>query len=484
MLCAVRGSLCDWLQLGVSEHMGEKPGRGSPPPGSTILTPLHHRPDLTASCAELLNQTWRRSLGARIHSLEKSLDDFPVCLVLIGAPEGPVLGHARLSKVIGLPDSLFVESVVVSADLRGKGYGRRLMEATERYARGKGFRNLYLTTHDKQDFYYHLGYRLTEPVQNMGRLGSLVSQKMTPSKTNPTFNHHGGPSSLPNKPPCPAPQECSGVEPPRTPSESLEHFSRAIPIPPSPLCPTSTSLLPLCPTSTLLSPPPPPPPPPCPTSIPLPPHPRCPTSTPLSPSPPPPPPPCPTSALLSPPPPPPCPTSIPLSPPHPRCPTSSPLSPSPPPPPPPCPTSALISPPPPPPPPLCPTSTGLPPPPSPPCPTSTPLSHPPPPPLPSPTSTPLPPPPPLYPTSNPLSSPPMPPCPISTPLAPPPPPPAPPFPTSTPFLSPPPPSASLLPCSSFSSFPQSLSPAKTGSTLQTPYRDFRGDPIFWMMKSL
>ncbi|XP_073447754.1 N-alpha-acetyltransferase 80 [Aquarana catesbeiana] len=455
MLCSVRGSLCDWLQLGVSEHMGENPGRGSPPPGSIILTPLHHRPDLTASCAELLNQTWRRSLGARIHSLEKSLDDFPVCLVLIGAREGPVLGHARLSKVIGLPDSLFVESVVVSADLRGKGYGRRLMEATERYARGKGFRNLYLTTHDKQDFYYHLGYRLTEPVQNMGRLGSLVPpgmfQKVTPSKTNPTFNHHGGPSSLPKKSPCPSPQECSGVEPPRAPSESLEHFSRAISIPPSPLCPTSTSLPPPCPTSTLLSPPPPPPPPPCPMSTPL-------------------------------------------APPHPRCPTSTPLSPSPPPPPPPCPTSALLSPPPPLPPPLCPTSTPLPPPPSPPCPTSTPLSHPPPPPPPGPTSTPLsppPPPPPPYPTSNLLSSPPLPPpppCPTSTPLSPPPPPPAPPCPTSTPFLSPPPPppppSASLLPCSSFSSFPHSLSPAKTRSTLQTPYRDFRGDPIFWMMKSL
>ncbi|XP_040216312.1 N-alpha-acetyltransferase 80 [Rana temporaria] len=485
MLCADRGSLCDWLQLGVSEHMGENPGMGSPPPGSILLTPLHHRPDLTASCAELLNQTWRRSLGARIHSLEQSLDDFPVCLVLTGAREGPVLGHARLSKVIGLPNSLFVESVVVSADLRGKGYGRRLMEATERYARGRGFQNLYLTTHDKQDFYYHLGYRLTEPVQNMGRLGALVPpgmfQKMTPSKTNPTFNHHGGPSTLPNKPPCPSPQECSGVEPPGTPSESLEHFSRAIPIPPSPLCPMSTSLPPPCPISTLLSPTPPPPPPPCPMSTSLPPScpmstplpPPCPISTLLSPTPPPPPPPCPMSTSL----PPPCPMSTPLPPP---CPISTLLSPPPPPPPPPCPKSTPLAPPP----HRCPTSTLLspsPPPPPPPCPISALLSPPPPPPPLCPTSTPPPPP---CPTSNPLSSPP---CPTSTPLSPPPP--APPCPTSTPFFSPPPPpppppSASLLPCSSFSSFPHSLSPAKTKSTLQTPYRDFRGDPIFWMIKSL
>ncbi|XP_018428071.1 PREDICTED: N-acetyltransferase 6, partial [Nanorana parkeri] len=162
---------------------------GSSSPESVILIPLHHRPDLTASCAELLNQTWRRSLGARLHSLERSSEDFPVCLVLIGAREGgPVLGHARLCRVIGVPDGLFVESVVVSADLRGMGYGRRLMEATERYARGRGFRNLYLTTHDKQDFYHHLGYHLTEPVQSIGALGSLLPPGMF-QKMNPTAYH-------------------------------------------------------------------------------------------------------------------------------------------------------------------------------------------------------------------------------------------------------------------------------------------------------
>ncbi|XP_072276442.1 N-alpha-acetyltransferase 80 [Pyxicephalus adspersus] len=237
--------------------MGENSGIGSPPTGGVILIPLHHRPDLTSSCAELLNQTWRRSLGARIHSLERSSDDFPVCLVLIGAREGPVLGHARLCRVIGLQDSLFVESVVVSTDLRGRGFGRRLMEATERYARGRGFQKLFLTTHDKQDFYHHLGYRLTEPVQNMGTLGSLLPsgmfQKMKPSKTNPTSNHQGGPPISQ----CPSPPECS----PRTP----EPLPRDVPISLPPLCPP---LSPSC--STLVPPPPPPCPPPpfCSTAVP------------------------------------------------------------------------------------------------------------------------------------------------------------------------------------------------------------------------
>ncbi|KAM9326714.1 N-alpha-acetyltransferase 80 [Gastrophryne carolinensis] len=165
--------------------MGESSGAGALSLDGLLLVPLHHHPDLIASCAELLNQTWRRSLGARLHSLESSSENFPVCLALIGAREGPALGHARLCRVIGLSDSLFVESVVVSVDLRGRGYGRKLMEATERYAKGRGFRNLYLTTHDKQDFYYHLGYRLTEPVQNMGALRTLLPSGMFQKLSNP-----------------------------------------------------------------------------------------------------------------------------------------------------------------------------------------------------------------------------------------------------------------------------------------------------------
>ncbi|KAM4721604.1 N-alpha-acetyltransferase 80 [Rhinophrynus dorsalis] len=172
--------------------MGESLEAGVTSPSKLILLPLHHRPDLTISCAELLNQTWHRSMGARMHSLERSCDEFPVCLVLIGAPGGPVLGHARLCRVLGLQDSLFVESVVVSSQLRGKGYGRRLMEATEKYARSRGFRSLHLTTHDKQDFYHHLGYHLSEPVQSMGTLGTLIPmsmlQSVVPTRTDQLSN--------------------------------------------------------------------------------------------------------------------------------------------------------------------------------------------------------------------------------------------------------------------------------------------------------
>ncbi|XP_044129098.1 N-alpha-acetyltransferase 80 [Bufo gargarizans] len=362
--------------------MGESAGDGAATPGSVLLVPLHHHPDLTASCAKLLNQTWKRSLGARMHSLERSADEFPLCLVLVGAPEGPALGHARLCRVVGLQDSLFVESVVVSAELRGKGYGRKLMEATERYARGRGFQNLYLTTHDKQDFYHHLGYRLSEPVQNMGSLNSLLPatmiQKMVASKTNPTSNHHPVSSTAPPS------SNCSMSPPP--------------PPPPSSNC--------------SMSPPPPPP-----------------SSSNCSMSPPPPPPPSSTCSMSPPPPPPP----------------SSTCSMSPPPPPPS--STCCMSPPPPPPFSTC--SMSPPPPPS-----STCSMSPPPPPLPPPSST----------------------CSMS-----PPPPPPPPL-SGTCFMSPPPPPPPPLPTAMS---PPSIPPADQGTfDLQTPYLDFRGNPIFWMKKCI
>ncbi|KAG7472279.1 hypothetical protein MATL_G00107160 [Megalops atlanticus] len=142
--------------------------------------PLHQRLDLLEACADLVNSEWQRSRGARIHALQKSCHDFPVCLVLLlGSGVGEqLLGHARLSRVVGHSGSLFVESVVVTKAQRGKGYGRTLMEAAERYARARGFRRLCLTTHDKQHFYAHLGYVLSKPVQSAGAMTSFVPMEV------------------------------------------------------------------------------------------------------------------------------------------------------------------------------------------------------------------------------------------------------------------------------------------------------------------
>ncbi|XP_026188019.1 N-alpha-acetyltransferase 80 [Mastacembelus armatus] len=142
--------------------------------------PIHRRPDLLVPCADLVNSEWQRSQAARVHSLQKSCPGFPISLVLLqGHRETErLLGHARLSLVVGHSGSLFVESVVVSKAERGKGFGRILMKETERYAQSRGFKRLCLTTHDKQHFYAHLGYVLSTPVQNAGSMTTFVPMEM------------------------------------------------------------------------------------------------------------------------------------------------------------------------------------------------------------------------------------------------------------------------------------------------------------------
>nr|XP_056718088.1 N-alpha-acetyltransferase 80 [Euleptes europaea] len=234
---------------------------------SEMLTavPLHQRPDLLEPCADLINEEWKRSRTSRIHSLQRSTEDFPMCLVLIRtaraveeAAEGKpakspcqLLGHARLSRVVGQPKSLFVETVVVSKAIRGKGYGRKLMEAVESYAKSRGYSLLHLTTHDKQHFYAHLGYKLSKPVQCAGVMSSLVPMEFleifSPSQHGrelPAGSGKNNPGSscgskaganLPSLPPSAFPLSSS--------------FSSLTPPPPPPPCPPD-------PVTVTVSPPP------------------------------------------------------------------------------------------------------------------------------------------------------------------------------------------------------------------------------------
>ncbi|XP_044880746.1 N-alpha-acetyltransferase 80 [Mauremys mutica] len=261
--------------------------------------PLHQRPDLVEVCAELINEEWKKSKTSRMYSLQKSTDNFPMCLVLIktqrateAAEEGKMaktqlLGHARLSRVVSHPESLFVETVVVSRALRGQGYGRKLMEATERYAKSRGFRHLHLTTHDKQHFYAHLGYTTSEPVQSMGFMSSLVPMEFLQmfsspppharapawglGKPSPTTSHLSRTSGA-NLPPLPSstpPAQCTTIvcppppPPPLPPSLSpptcsLNFSQSAIP-PPLPLPPSPHHASPFHSKTAAAGLPPPPP---------------------------------------------------------------------------------------------------------------------------------------------------------------------------------------------------------------------------------
>lgn len=160
--------------------------------------PLHYSPELVEACADLINEEWKRSKASRIHSLQKSSNSFPVCLVLkkivkdagstTNENRSQLVGHSKLSLVVGKSAGLFVETVVVAKAFRGKGYGRKLMEATEAYAKNRGFKTLYLTTHDKQDFYSHLGYVLTDPVQNAGSMSTFMTMEFLEKLSPPTIS--------------------------------------------------------------------------------------------------------------------------------------------------------------------------------------------------------------------------------------------------------------------------------------------------------
>ncbi|KAM4570416.1 N-alpha-acetyltransferase 80 isoform 2-T2 [Fundulus diaphanus] len=229
-------------------------------PRRIYAVPIHHRPDLLVPCADLVNSEWQRSQAARVHSLHKSCSEFPVCLVLLQGPRGTeerLLGHARLSRVVNHSKSLFVESVVVSKQERGKGYGRILMEETELYAKRRGFERLCLTTHDKQHFYTHLGYVLSVPVQSTGAVMALLPMGMLTRLSRAPDEETNATKQTLTK------VETSGgacvVGSP--PSSSLQH-PLSPPLPPPPPPSSIPPPPPPPPPSFSIAPPPPPPPPP------------------------------------------------------------------------------------------------------------------------------------------------------------------------------------------------------------------------------
>ncbi|KAL1781583.1 N-acetyltransferase 6 [Sigmodon hispidus] len=211
-----------------SEHKAEEiPALN---PAELTLEPVHCRPELLSACADLINDQWPRSRASRLHSLGQSSDAFPLCLMLLSPHPTPgaspiVVGHARLSRVLDHPHSLLVETVVVARALRGRGFGRRLMEGLEAFARARGFHRLHLTTHDKLYFYAHLGYHLGEPVQ-----GLVFTSRRLPTTLLRAFS----------KTACP-PAPCKG---PALAAQAVPKSSKGPPLPPPPPLPQSLTTSP------------------------------------------------------------------------------------------------------------------------------------------------------------------------------------------------------------------------------------------------
>lgn len=159
------------------------------------VVPLHKYPEYKEECCSLINDEWRRSVTARMMSLDNSCDTLPTCLILL--QESRVIGHCKLSLIPSIPDGCFIESVVIHKSLRGKGYGTYLMQKAEDYC--KTFLNLktiYLSTKDQQGFYSKLGYSICNPISIYGKT-NIPNFQLT-SSTNKSINNCPIPPPMPS----------------------------------------------------------------------------------------------------------------------------------------------------------------------------------------------------------------------------------------------------------------------------------------------
>jgi len=84
-------------------------------------------------------------------------------ILLVGEQEGEMvaMGQLALSGATNADHRAEVQRVGVASSMRGRGIGRRLMEAVEQAALESGLTLLWLTTHDGTDacaFYEAIGY--------------------------------------------------------------------------------------------------------------------------------------------------------------------------------------------------------------------------------------------------------------------------------------------------------------------------------------
>jgi len=128
------------------------------------LVPVHKADKscgIAEECCDILNHEWPRSRSLRMRSVTSSRDELPAVFALVQSFQGDgsrVLGTSRMTRIPSDPLAVWIESVVVHPELRGKGVGKYLMLKTEQFAREElGFETAYLCTVDQQLFYSRQG---------------------------------------------------------------------------------------------------------------------------------------------------------------------------------------------------------------------------------------------------------------------------------------------------------------------------------------
>lgn len=121
------------------------------------LVKIHDHPHLIDQCVKLLNQQWPRKDSIRLQSIRKSCEDFPMCLALVDDHDH-VYGFVKLTKETISIKTIFVHSLVIEPNSRGKGLGRMVMREVESIAKQGGFQRISLLSKDCEIFYRKLGY--------------------------------------------------------------------------------------------------------------------------------------------------------------------------------------------------------------------------------------------------------------------------------------------------------------------------------------
>lgn len=142
---------------------------------------LHQRPEYSEQCCDLLNQEWKRSTTARMRSFENSCDTLPANIILLD--KNQLIGHLKLSVIPSIPMACFVECVVIQNNLRGKGYGTKLMEMSEDYCKNVlDLKEVYLSTKGQEEFYRKLGYEECPPISIYGFCTNVFDELIPPRK--------------------------------------------------------------------------------------------------------------------------------------------------------------------------------------------------------------------------------------------------------------------------------------------------------------
>lgn len=187
---------------------------------------LHKHPEYLKETCDLINDEWPRSETARLTSLQASRDNLPSSLILVNDKK-LVLGHCKLTPIPSIPESCFVETVVISKAFRGMKLGTYLMRKVEEHCKNNlDLSMLHLSTKGQESFYEKLGYEICMPVSIYGTrmpsysLGMITlpiyQEPIHDNKLHPSIRHTA-PSHMETQVPVRSPHTTGAPPPPPPP---------------------------------------------------------------------------------------------------------------------------------------------------------------------------------------------------------------------------------------------------------------------------